>query len=101
MYGGYYGYGYYFDPTYFLVLIGLVLCLGASALVNSTMRKYSKVRNMRGITGAEAARNLLNREGLYNVDCHIIIITEPQSPQSVWLPMSADMRSSMPTAMHL
>ena len=21
MYGGYYGYGYYFDPTYFLVLI--------------------------------------------------------------------------------
>ena len=46
MYGGYYGYGYYFDPTYFLVLIGLVLCLGASALVNSTMRKYSKVRNM-------------------------------------------------------
>ena len=67
MYGGYYGYGYYFDPTYFLVLIGLVLCLGASALVNSTMRKYSKVRNMRGMTGAEAARNILNREGLYNV----------------------------------
>ena len=45
MYGGYYGYGYYWDPTYFLVLVGLVLCLGASALVNSTMRKYSKVRN--------------------------------------------------------
>ena len=55
MYGGYYGYGYYWDPTYFLVLVGLVLCLGASALVNSTMRKYSKVRNMRGLTGAEAA----------------------------------------------
>ena len=35
--------------------------------MNSTMRKYSKIRNMRGITGAEAARNLLNREGLYNV----------------------------------
>ena len=34
MYGGYYGYGYYWDPTYFLVLVGLVLCLGASALVN-------------------------------------------------------------------
>ena len=67
MYGGYYGYGYYWDPTYFLVLVGLVLCLGASALVNSTMRKYSKVRNMRGLTGAEAARNILNREGLYNV----------------------------------
>lgn len=58
---------YYFDPTYFLVLIGMVLCLGASALVNSTMSKYSKIGNSRGVTGAEAARRILNNEGLYNV----------------------------------
>lgn len=60
-------YGYYLDPTYILVVIGLVLCLAASGLVNSTMRKYSGVYNMRGLTGAEAARMILNREGLYNV----------------------------------
>lgn len=59
--------GYYWDPTYMLVLIGMVLCLGASALVNSTMNKYSKVRNSTGITGAEAAQRILNNEGLYNV----------------------------------
>ena len=58
---------YYWDPTYILVLIGMVLCLGASALVNSTMNKYSKVRSSTGITGAEAARRILNNEGLYNV----------------------------------
>lgn len=58
---------YYWDPTYFLVLIGMVLCLGASALVNSTMDKYSRVRNSTGITGAEAAQRILNCEGLYNV----------------------------------
>lgn len=58
---------YYWDPTYFLVLIGMLLCLGASALVNSTMNKYSKVRNSRELTGAEAARRILNNEGLYNV----------------------------------
>lgn len=67
----YYGYGYRYgimwDPTYWLVLIGALLCLGASALVNSTMKKYSKVRNSYGITGAEAARRILNQEGLYNV----------------------------------
>lgn len=65
----YYGYGmgYMWDPTYFLVIIGLLLCMGASALVNSTMNKYSRVRNMSGITGAEAARRILNNEGLYNV----------------------------------
>lgn len=57
----------YWDPTYILVIVGTVLCLGASALVNSTMRKYSGVRNSTGINGADAARRILNSEGLYNV----------------------------------
>lgn len=60
-------YGFYWDPTYLLVIIGMVLCLGASALVNSTMNKYSRVRNTSGMTGADAARRILNNEGLYNV----------------------------------
>lgn len=71
MYYGY-GMGFMWDPTYFLVIIGMLLCLGASALVNSTMNKYSKVRNMSGITGAEAARRILNNEGLYNVQIECI-----------------------------
>ena len=58
---------FYWDSTYILVIIGMVLCLGASALVNSTMSKYSRIRNSRGITGAEAARRILSNEGLYNV----------------------------------
>lgn len=64
---GYYPYGMYMDPTYLLVLLGALLCLGASALVNSTMNKFSRVRNMRGMTGADAARTILDREGLYDV----------------------------------
>ena len=67
LYMGYYGYGMFWDPTYLLVIIGMLLCLGASALVNSTMNKYSKVRNMSGLTGADAARRILNQEGLYDV----------------------------------
>lgn len=63
----FYGLGSYMDPTYFLVLIGAALCLGASALVNSTMSKYKKVRNSTGLTGAEAARRILYHEGLQNV----------------------------------
>lgn len=64
---GYGYYGFYWDPTYILVIIGMILCLGASALVNSTMNKYSRIRNMSGMTGADAARRILNNEGLYNV----------------------------------
>ena len=63
----FYGLRMMWDPTYYLVLIGMVLCLGASALVNSTMSKYGKIRNMSNVTGAEAARRILNNEGLYNV----------------------------------
>ena len=63
----YYGMGYYWDPTYILVLIGMVICLLASGLVNSTMNKYSKVRNLGNLTGAEAARRILNNAGLYDV----------------------------------
>ncbi|MCI8799811.1 zinc metallopeptidase [Acetatifactor muris] len=58
---------YYWDPTYILVIIGMLICLGASAMVNSAMSRYSRVRNAGGITGAEAARRILNNEGLYNV----------------------------------
>lgn len=61
------GYGLYFDPTYWLVLLGMVICLAASALVNSTMNKYKKVPASTGINGAEAARRILNDEGLYQV----------------------------------
>ncbi len=63
----YYPYYYYFDPTYMLVLLGTLLCLLASGIVNSTMNKYAKVRNARGLTGAEAARRILDSEGLYQV----------------------------------
>lgn len=62
------GYGYYgYDPTMILVLIGALLSMAASARVNSTFRKYSRVRSMTGMTGAEAARRLLNSQGIYDV----------------------------------
>lgn len=61
------GYYYYFDPTYVLVVIGAVICLLASANVNSVMKKYSKVGNSTGLSGGEAARRILNNEGLYHV----------------------------------
>lgn len=60
-------YYYYFDPTYILVLIGAVICLLASAWVNSSMRKYHGVRNARGITGAQAAERILHEAGIYDV----------------------------------
>ena len=62
-----YGYGFYMDWTYVLVLIGAVLCMAASAKVNSTYSKYARVRSMSGMTGAQAAQRILNANGIYDV----------------------------------
>ena len=63
---GYY-YGYYMDPTYFLVLIGAVLCIFAQMRVSSTYRKYSGVRSRSGLTGEQAAARILQLSGIYDV----------------------------------
>ena len=57
----------YYDPTYFLVLIGVVLSLLAQAKVKNTFAKFSSVRSARGITGAEAAEQILRGAGIYDV----------------------------------
>ncbi len=55
------------DPTYILVLIGLILSMAASAKVRSTFAKYSRVRSARGITGAETASHILRRNNVLDV----------------------------------
>ena len=66
---GYYGYGFgYFDPTIWLVLIGVVISLIAQSMVQGTFHKYESVRSRTGMTGAEAARRLLQSQGIYDVD---------------------------------
>lgn len=62
-----YYYSYYYDPSYILILIGVVICMIASARVNATYRKYDRVRSRTGMTGAEAARRLLQYQGIYGV----------------------------------
>jgi hypothetical protein len=66
-YGMGYGYGFGLDPTIILVLIGVVLSMWAQAKVTSTFSRYSQVRSRTGMTGAEAARRLLNSQGIYDV----------------------------------
>ncbi len=45
----------------------MVFSIWASIMVNSTFKKYSSIRPRSGMTGAEAARRVLDANGLYNV----------------------------------
>jgi Zn-dependent membrane protease YugP len=59
---------FYFDPLFLLFAIPpLILGLWAQARVRSTFGKYSKIRTGTGVTGAQAARRLLDAHGLQNV----------------------------------
>ena len=58
-----------FDPLYLLFAApGLLLSLWASYRVRTAFDHYSKVGTMRGMSGAEAARHLLDDAGLTDVE---------------------------------
>ena len=58
----------YLDRYYLIfVLPAMLLALWAQYKVNSTYQKFSKIKNHRGITGAEVAVKILNLYGVYNV----------------------------------
>lgn len=67
-----YGYGYPYgfwgiDPTYFLLIIGMLLSLAASARLKSTFAIYRNVRSASGLTGQQAAERILRAAGVFDV----------------------------------
>ena len=61
-------FGYFWGDWTFLILIpAMIFAFVAQAKVNSTFNRYAKVYNRRGLTGAEAARRVLDANGLYHV----------------------------------
>lgn len=59
----------YFDLWYILIVLvpGMLISGAASLMVSSSFSKYSKVGSMKGYTGAQAARQLLDGAGIHDV----------------------------------
>ncbi len=59
---------FYTDPLYLILLVPvLLLSLYAQAKVSGNYRKYGQIRNSRGLTGAQAAQEVLRSHGVYDV----------------------------------
>ena len=58
---------YYFDPTMLIVLPALIFTIWAQINVSSTFEKYKKVMTRSHTTGHDAARRILDANGLYDV----------------------------------
>lgn len=62
---------YYYDPTYIILLPAILFAFFAQAKVNSAYSRYSRVRNRKNLTGAQAARMILDANGLSDVPIEI------------------------------
>ena len=93
-------FGFYFDPTYILVLIGAVLCIWASSRVNSTYSKYARVRARSGMTGAQAAQRILQMSGIHDVQIQHIAgnLTDHYDPSGKVLRLSDSVYGSASVA---
>ena len=60
-------FGFFFDPTYVLLIPALIFALWAQWKVQKTYAKYSKVRAANGRTGREIASAIMARNGVTDV----------------------------------
>ena len=58
---------YYYYSNYGLILLALAISLIAQGVISINYSKYKKIKNKKGITGAEVAREILSKNGLDNV----------------------------------
>ena len=91
---------YYFDPTYILVVIGLVISVWAQISVNSTFKKYSKMNTLSGISGKEAAEIVLRSGGAANVPIGAVSgeLTDHYDPRSTSISLSTPVYSARTAA---
>ncbi|NLY56430.1 MAG: zinc metallopeptidase [Firmicutes bacterium] len=58
---------FFWDPTFVILIPGLLLAFWAQAKVQSTFRQYLHVRSRKGYTGAQVAQALLRANGVTDV----------------------------------
>lgn len=87
-----YGYGYYFDPTLFILIPGILFTMYAQFKVSSTTSRYFRVQSRLGYTGEQTARKILDANGLYNVNIEMVrgSLSDHYDPRSNVVRLSQD-----------
>lgn len=87
---------YYYDPTYFLLIPGLLLALFAQFRVSSAFNKWKQVRSRTGLTGAGIARMILDANGAKDVRIERVngSLTDHYDPENGALRLSDEVYAS-------
>ncbi len=92
---------FYIDWTYIILVLPFVLLsMAASARVNSTFKRYSEVFSHRGITAAQAAREVLYKNGVRDVSIERVSgnLTDHYDPQNKAVRLSEKVHDSTSVA---
>lgn len=83
---------FYFDPTYILLVPAMILAVYAQMKVQSTFNQYLRVRASSGVTGAQVARDLLDKNNLTDVVVEITPgrLTDHYDPRTRKLRLSSE-----------
>lgn len=63
---------FYYDTSIIILIPAMIFAMFAQSKVKSAFNRYSKVRNQKNLTGAEAARRMLDYNGLHDVKINAI-----------------------------
>ena len=91
---------FFWDPTYVLVLIGVVVSAIASMSVSSTFNRFNRVKSSRNLTAQEVAERILHDAGIYDVRIERIRgnLTDHYSPNEKVLRLSDSVYNSTSVA---
>lgn len=84
---------YYYGFEYFIYLVpGILLAIYAQAKISSAYEKYGNINSKINISGAQAARKILDASGLYDVEIKMIggRLTDNYNPSDKVLSLSKD-----------
>ena len=87
---------YYYDPTYFLLIPGLLLALYAQFKVTSTFAHWKQAYSRSGLTGAQIARQILDSNGCRDVTIEPVrgSLTDHYDPENGVLRLSSEVYGS-------
>ncbi|NLW47732.1 MAG: zinc metallopeptidase [Firmicutes bacterium] len=82
----------FYDPTYVFLIPAIIFTLYAQFKVKSTFRKYQEVKAASGRTGAQVAREVLDRGNLYDVPVELTpgTLSDHYDPRSRVLRLSPE-----------
>lgn len=90
----------FYDPTYVLLIPALLLAMYAQVKVTSTFNRFRRERSYAGLSGAQVARQILDRNGLQSVPVEETrgYLTDHYDPQQKVLRLSSEVYNSTSVA---